>query len=981
MSDKNTIQKSMQGLGSTIVRAGERLRKARVSFGRAHEKRSRYVNAVITVVFTLLVTSLLVYRGDGPAATDYIEAPFKNARYLWLEDPAERDSDIVVIAIDERALAYGDSAALFYGKDQKANAEPYSWPWPRHVYNKIIRYCRAAGAKAVVFDMIYSESGGNTNDPFRWVHFEGRPSMRLWTGDKAGDDLFMLEATARDDVVIALASDTKPRELEERDELLKRYATPLDSSVDGDAVAQDMARLKGTSTPFSALLDGIPPMMTDIRDKERDRQIGEMTGYYRQLEEKSPVLSNARFRSITPLPKPQARGVAGVGMVAVENDAVDGAIRQFRTFGMVEGKAYLSLAVESWRIWVLQSARTGDADKFAKECPGMTLEDGHVVIGDKRYAIENNLRDVPLTKEEDEILYLGRRIPVDETAQFQMRYRLPIRAEDDPLWRINKDDRESIKESYKHGVIALYPTVSAADVLSDWDAAYANSNVFNLARREKLLEEIAETQEYIEYAEPEELEELNAQLTSQQQALAAIPEKPETIFELSLGEPSELMKDKIVFIAGAAAGLGDRHKTPASATMPGTYVVANAFDNVKNDDFLRASPNWLRWLMALVGGLLAVLAVMFSGKIWKGVGLVALLATAVVISGMVGFSMQWWLPMAAPLVGVSVGFLEASLAKALTESRQRRQRESFAKQYMGKELVDHVIKNPGSLALGGENREMSVYFSDVAGFTTVTEVLGTENPERLVELLNVYLERMTDVMLETGGVIDKYIGDAIMCFWGAPMSQEDHAQRACMGALNCRTELNRMQPLFIDAVKEIAPQLIKPDGTVLYARAGINSGLMTVGNMGSSKRFAYTVMGDAVNLAARLEPQNKPYGTDIMIGQKTEAMIRGEFTIRPLDLIVVKGKTEPVEVFELLGEKEVPGFVADLVKDFNQGIELFRAQEFAEALKAFNASAKNESRADTDEINPSKLYIERCEDLIANPPDKDWNGVFVKTSK
>ncbi|MEE9312137.1 MAG: adenylate/guanylate cyclase domain-containing protein, partial [Planctomycetota bacterium] len=197
----------------------------------------------------------------------------------------------------------------------------------------------------------------------------------------------------------------------------------------------------------------------------------------------------------------------------------------------------------------------------------------------------------------------------------------------------------------------------------------------------------------------------------------------------------------------------------------------------------------------------------------------------------------------------------------------------------------------------------------------------------------------------------------------------------------CRTELNRMQPLFVDAVKNIAPQLIKPDGTVLYARAGINSGLMTVGNMGSSKRFAYTVMGDAVNLAARLEPQNKPYGTDIIIGEKTERMIRGEFTLRPIDLIVVKGKTEPVEVFELLGEKEVPEFIIDLSKDFSKGIELFRAKEFVEALKSFNAAAKNEPKVDANEINPSKLYIHRCEDMIATPPDEGWDGVYVKTSK
>ncbi|VAW04376.1 hypothetical protein MNBD_ALPHA04-1991, partial [hydrothermal vent metagenome] len=688
----------MAGLGSTIVRAGERLRKARVSFGRAHERRSRVVTTLITCLLTLLVTFLLIYRFDGPAASDYIEAPLKDTRYLWLEDQQQRDSDIVVIAIDERALAYGDSASLFLGADQKANAEPYSWPWPRHVYNKIIRYCRAAGAKAIVFDMIYSESGSNTNDPVRMVKISDERMMRLWTGDKAGDDLFMLEATASDDVIIALASDTKPRSLETRDELLKSYSTPLDTSIDGERVAENMARFKSTSTPFSAMLDGLPPILKDFRGKEHDAQVAEITGYFKQLESKSTLLQSPRFRSIAPLPKPQARGVAGVGMVSVDNDPVDGAIRKFRVFGMVEGDAYLSLALEPWRLWVLQHARAGDAEKFAKACSGLILQNGKVVADGKTYNINNNLRDVPLTKEGNEIIYLGRRIPVDETAQFQLRYRLPISAQDDPLWRINKDDREGLSKAYSHGMTALYPTVSAADILRDWDAIYHNANTFNDAQRVAIATEIdeikADLEENREYLELEEIDDYIDLIATLREKQAEFPSRPNAVYPLSLGDPAKLLDGKIVFIAGAAAGLGDRHKTPSSSATPGTYVVANAFDNVKNNDFLRASPNWLRWLLAMLGGVLAVLSVMFSGKLWKGVGLVGLLTVSVVIAGVIGFWSQWWLPLAAPLIGIGVGFIEASLAKALTENRQRRQRESFAKQYMGKELVEFVIKNP-----------------------------------------------------------------------------------------------------------------------------------------------------------------------------------------------------------------------------------------------------------------------------------------------
>jgi adenylate cyclase len=364
----------------------------------------------------------------------------------------------------------------------------------------------------------------------------------------------------------------------------------------------------------------------------------------------------------------------------------------------------------------------------------------------------------------------------------------------------------------------------------------------------------------------------------------------------------------------------------------------------------------------------------------NGLILVVLLAGLAIVASWSGFNAQWWVPTAAPLAGLFIGFSNGALAKALTEGRQRRHREAFARQYMGKELLDFVIRNPGSLKLGGENREMTVYFSDVAGFTTVAETLGPNNPQRLVELLNIYLERMTDVMLETGGVIDKYIGDAIMCFWGAPMDMQDHAVRACRGALACRAELQRMQPLFADAIRDLAPQLIQPGGGVLRARAGINSGLMTVGNMGSSKRFAYTVMGDAVNLGARLEPQCKEYGIDILVGQNTERLIRGEFTLRPIDLIVVKGKTEPVEVFELIGGKEVPQFVSDMLAHYTRGIEQFRAREFEAALAGFRNAAQHEPPRE-DDMNPSRLYIQRCEELLKAPPPSNWDTVYRKKSK
>ncbi|MCC6465842.1 MAG: adenylate/guanylate cyclase domain-containing protein, partial [Planctomycetes bacterium] len=179
----------------------------------------------------------------------------------------------------------------------------------------------------------------------------------------------------------------------------------------------------------------------------------------------------------------------------------------------------------------------------------------------------------------------------------------------------------------------------------------------------------------------------------------------------------------------------------------------------------------------------------------------------------------------------------------------------------------------------------------------------------------------------------------------------------------------------------IAPQLIKPNGEVLHARAGINSGVVTVGNMGSSKRFAYTVMGDAVNLAARLEPQCKEYGTETLIGPRTAALVKGEFTLRRIDLMVVKGKTEPTEVFELVGDTHPPQFIKDLLVPWERGVDLFRDRQFEQALACFRHAAALEQNQEAEALTPSKLYIERCESLIAHPPPPEWNGVYVKKTK
>ncbi len=979
MANANTIDRALKGLGSTMVSAKELVRKATVDFGHAHEPRHKLIVSTVTmlVCFALLVPLLF---GGEDAAIEHVEKPLQSARVRLLEDNTRRDPDIVIINIDDAALAYGDWPDFGQGGDTAASVHNgYAWPWPRSVYNKIIRYCRESGARVIVFDLLFSETGPNTNQPRRVTTTEAGP-IDVWTYDKAGDDLFILEATAKVDVVVALMAERSDRKKELRDELLRGYSLPV-TGVSKDRLLEGLQRVErfgpyvSGAVPFAGLLDGVPDLLSDARAPEMKTE--ERLEYLRQYEGEvnaNPDLKELiNMRSLLPVAGRDAvHGVGGVGLVNVFPD-IDGRVRAFDLTGLCGSTQYASLPLEAFRLLVLSYAREAQAGAknradFTLRFPGLELSEKGLLVDGVTYSLSRNLRDVPLVVSDGQARYMGREFALDTSGRMQLRYRNFLNLADLPAYR--RDPEGYTRRGFPEKPFAVYPSVSARDVLRDYDARHLN------LRAKETQAEILRLEKTLASAPEPEKADLAKQLKDLQSKMQSLPAKP---IELAMGEFGDLLKDKVVFIAGSAAGLYDAHATPLDPNTPGTWIVATAFDNLRNADVMHEQSRWQVWLISLLAVALGVNLTFYAGKTryaLLGVGLVAL---ALVGTGWLAFSLQHWFHLSAPLSALFIGFAGGSLGKALTEGRQKAHRESFARQYMGTELVDFVIKRPQALQLGGVNREMTIYFSDVAGFTTVTETLGPEHPDRLVELLNIYLERMTDIMLESGGVIDKYIGDAIMCFWGAPREMQDHAVRACKGALACKSEMSRMQPLFADAVRATAPQLIKPDGTVLSARAGINTGIVTVGNMGSSKRFAYTVMGDAVNLASRLEGQNKEYGSWIMLGENTEKLIRGEFVTRRLDLLVVKGKTKPTQVFELLGPKDVPQFILDLVRDFERGIENFRNREFAHALEWFKTSLQNEP--DKDASNPSALYIERCETFLETPPPADWNGVFVKKSK
>lgn len=317
----------------------------------------------------------------------------------------------------------------------------------------------------------------------------------------------------------------------------------------------------------------------------------------------------------------------------------------------------------------------------------------------------------------------------------------------------------------------------------------------------------------------------------------------------------------------------------------------------------------------------------------------------------------------SPALAVVFGYFASTAYHFLRERQQNVLIKGMFSQYVSKHVVNELLTNPDKLQLGGERKNVSILFSDIAGFTTFSE---NKQPEELVRFINEYLNEMTEIILANDGTLDKYLGDAVMAFWGAPIEMEDHAYRACAAAIEMQKK-----------IRELSAKWIQSGQGALQVRIGINSGDVIVGNIGGVKRFDYTVMGDNVNLASRLEGANKEYGTRVMISEETFDLVKNKMLARELDMIRVKGKSKPCKVFELVGmsdDIECQTKLKDL-HDYLEGLRFYKERNFSSALIHF----KKTFEASYDPT--SQVYMSRCESCLSNPPAADWDGVFEMKTK
>jgi adenylate cyclase len=445
-------------------------------------------------------------------------------------------------------------------------------------------------------------------------------------------------------------------------------------------------------------------------------------------------------------------------------------------------------------------------------------------------------------------------------------------------------------------------------------------------------------------------------------------------------EMIDVFNGNIVFIGSTAFGAHDLRHTPVDPMLPGVYFHMNMTHMLLEGKFFKSKDDSAKisWGIILVGTMLMILVMILGNAILDLFTMLTITIGFFIADTFyltpAGYEIKLFFCLFSVVACYSwITFLNFYLA-----SKDKTFLKNAFGSYISPELIDEMYKTGEPPKLGGDCGTRTAFFTDIQGFSTFSEKLTAT---QLVELLNEYLTAMTDILLGHKGTLDKYEGDAIIAFFGAPMPLEDHAVKACQVALDMQSSLDELRVKWTDEGDKW-PQIVHE----MRMRIGINSGEIVTGNMGSKSRMNYTMMGDSVNLAARLEEAAKQYGIFTQISEFTKELTGDTFIMRELDTVKVVGKSEPVTTYDLLGEKgKTSDELMKLQELFHKGLDLYKNQKWDEATKTFNESLEYEYKRFPDlkgkKTNPSLIYIDRCEEFKKNPPPENWDGVYTLTSK
>ena len=439
--------------------------------------------------------------------------------------------------------------------------------------------------------------------------------------------------------------------------------------------------------------------------------------------------------------------------------------------------------------------------------------------------------------------------------------------------------------------------------------------------------------------------------------------------------PPDYWEGKVAFVGASLPGLMDLRNTPVQETFAGVEIHANVMHSILQNDFVLVKDNVSTFYSILLLCMVIGILISFPKKPFYALPLPILGIVGWVIYANLQFLNDLtMIEVVRPIMSIIGTFGGIFLYNYFGAEKDKRFLKNTFSTYISPELIDQMYESKEQPSLGGEEGYHTAFFTDIQSFSGFSEKLSAPD---LVELLNDYLTEMTDILLQNKGTLDKYIGDAIVAFYGAPAPVDEHEYWSCLTAVKMQERLAELREKW-QSEGDRWPEIVHN----MQNRIGINTGKLVTGNMGSTMRMNYTMMGDTVNLAARLEASAKQYGIYIQVAEETYKACKDRFIWRDLDYVIVMGKTEPAQVFELIAEKEkMPKGYEKLLPAYNEALELYRNQSWEKAIDAFKASNELEDMFPGRTTNPSQIYIHRCEHYKDNPPGDNWDGSWALTKK
>ncbi|MBN2509330.1 MAG: adenylate/guanylate cyclase domain-containing protein [Spirochaetales bacterium] len=890
-------------------------------------KQKRRFSVVIVLAVSLVFALGLVFGFFSEA--DYLIYDL----LLHVRPKLAQDESIVFLEVDDTAIDYVGV-----------------WPWSRHIMADGLFLLKELGAERVVFDIEYVQSSPRGVN--QTVLTEDIPEV-------LDRDFVTMNSNVRDLVTAISQGYIKASEAGDYLDQLEDLSGDIKAGIQREimSISRDNDRYLGEGAHFFQKAFFTVTMIPDAAvnlDPEYLKWVAKEKSYSRVSGD---LRSVPEFPGIMPAIAPVLEGAAGAGFPNIIIDS-DGVRRRIHLFSRYGDQVFPQLVIRPLldtmgdpEVVFSKKAITINTGEDTGPVVIPLNPDGTVSINWTGTVFSESFRHVSYyllalyQNQEQELVHNLKLMNADEYFSYYEGEALPLE-----VWNY----LETIKVEMSTG-------------LRPYDREYADGKEYFLelvgdflsgpteAKITSIIDEIVGSSEYTQDEKAEYLrirEEVAVNFASVKELYDDLADTRARI--------RASVADSFVIVGATATSTTDWGVNPFEKNFPNVGTHGAVLNMVLNRDFIREAPPW--YALAAAVALVLFLAFVLPRLnpvpgVLLGLGIIIVFA-GIVSGGLLVF--DTYFQSAGSLMLVLTGFIALFIAKLIATGREKAFIHQAFNHYLSVDVINEILKDPQKLSLGGEKKYITAMFTDVRGFSTISEKM---DPTDLVRLLNTYLSEMSDIILEVKGTIDKYEGDAIISFFGAPVAIPDHARRACLAAVRMAAVESELNVRFIEDGILTSP---------LYTRIGINTGDMVVGNMGTASRMDYTIMGNSVNLAARLEGVNKQYDSRILISEMTRSELDDVFLLRRLDKVRVVGIHTPVRLYEVLAESRSAGDKAlEMVAAFQKGLDLFEEKRWKESAKVFSACLELAS-----DDGPSAVYLRRCREYIKTPPPESWDGVF-----